>query len=93
MLQFQTGDRVIRAGETNSNIVTIPLQYNFERSHYYEFTITITSTSVILTGIAVEEWNGVDGGDVNVKNLAPITVSFSEPGNWEEGDGGNATFN
>ncbi len=78
--------------ENNATLVTIPLEYEFKRSYYYEFTITISPIGITLSGIAVEEWTEVSGGDITVENLSSIVFEWADVGDWEEGEGGNVTF-
>ncbi len=84
-----------RNGEDNKDeaeVVTIPLKYNFQRSYYYEFTITISPVGITLSGIEVEEWYDGGSSDIVVANLAPIIFEWDTIGNWDEGSGGETTF-
>ncbi len=79
--------------ENDASVVTIPLEYDFQRSYYYEFTITISPVSITLSGIAVADWSDGGGDDIAVQNLSSIVFDWDDVGNWEEGNGGTAEFN
>ncbi len=76
-----------------ASVVTIPLEYEFERSYYYEFTITISPVNITLSGIKVAEWIPGGGDEIYVENLTPLVFDYNDVGDWEEGYGGDATFN